>query len=195
MLFRSVRAVCESAGISNILTKSFRSNNPVLLVKATIAALQIEYSLWTRDIEENGILATARRLGVAIVAYSPLGRGFLSGVWNAPADIAQGDHRHNMPRFQGENFQKNLELVKRVEQIAAVNAVLAEIGAAGIPQILVYNKIDLTGDSARVERDEYGKICAVRISAQTGAGLDLLRSTLEESAAAARIPVARSAAA
>ena len=83
----------------------------------------------------------------------------------------------------------------RAEQIAAVNAVLAEIGAAQLPQILVYNKIDLCGDNARVERDEYGKISAVRISAQTGAGLDLLRSTLEESAAAARIPVARSAAA
>ena len=83
----------------------------------------------------------------------------------------------------------------RVEQIAAVNAVLAEIGAADLPQIPVYNKIDLWGDSPRVERDEYGKICAVRISAQTGAGLDQLRSTLEESAAATRTPVARSAAA
>lgn len=80
-------------------------------------------------------------------------------------------------------------------EIVAVNAVVAEIGAAGIPQILVYNKIDLCGDSARIERDEYGKICAIRISAQTGAGLGLLRSTLEESAAAARIPAARSAAA
>ncbi len=83
----------------------------------------------------------------------------------------------------------------RNEQITAVNAVLAEIGAAAIPQILVYNKIDLSGDFARVERDEYGKICAIRISAQTGAGLDLLRSTLEESAAATRIQVASSAAA
>jgi GTP-binding protein HflX len=83
----------------------------------------------------------------------------------------------------------------RHEQIAAVNAVLAEIGAAQIPQILVYNKIDLCGGPPRIERDEYGKICAIRISAQTGAGLDLLRSTLEESAAAARIQAARSAAA
>ena len=83
----------------------------------------------------------------------------------------------------------------RVEQIAAVNTVLAEIGAAELPQIVVYNKIDLCGDSPRVERDEYGKICAVRISAQTGAGLDLLRSTLEESAAATRTLIARSAAA
>jgi GTP-binding protein HflX len=83
----------------------------------------------------------------------------------------------------------------RVQHIAAVNAVLDEIGAAHIPQILVYNKIDLGGDGPRVERDECGKISAVRISAQTGAGLDLLRSTLEETAAATRVPGARSAAA
>jgi GTP-binding protein HflX len=83
----------------------------------------------------------------------------------------------------------------RVQQIAAVNAVLAEIGAAHIPQILVYNKIDLCGDEARVERDECAKISSLRISAQTGSGLDLLRSTLEENAAAARIQGARSAAA
>jgi GTP-binding protein HflX len=83
----------------------------------------------------------------------------------------------------------------REQQIAAVNAVLAEIGAAHIPQILVYNKIDLCGDGPRVERDECGKISAVRISAQTGAGLDLLRSTLEETAAATRALGARFAAA
>ena len=84
-----------------------------------IAALQIEYSLWTRDIEENGMLAMVRRLGVALVAYSPLGRGFLSGVWNTPSDIAQGDHRHNMPRFQGENFEHNLRLVESLRALAA----------------------------------------------------------------------------
>ena len=83
----------------------------------------------------------------------------------------------------------------RAEQIAAVNAVLAEIGASDLPQVLVYNKIDLCDDSARVERDEYGKISAVRISAQTGAGLDLLRLTLDESAAETRTTVARFAAA
>ena len=85
--------------------------------------------------------------------------------------------------------------VYRGEFEERLKQVLKEIGADTIPQVLVYNKIDLTGDSARVERDEYGKISAVRISAQTGAGLDLLRSILEESAAATRTPVARSAAA
>ena len=82
-----------------------------------IAALQTEYSLWTRDPEDE-ILATTRELGIAFVAYSPLGRGFLSGEFKRPEDIPVGDYRHNSPRFQGENFQKNLDLVQQVETIA-----------------------------------------------------------------------------
>ena len=84
----------------------------------------------------------------------------------------------------------------RDAQIAAVNSVLAEIGAERIPQMLIYNKIDLNGVAPRIERDEYGKISAIWISAQTGSGLDLMRAALEEYAAAAcRFPVARPAAA
>src|SRR5215470_7953847 len=77
-----------------------------------IAALQSEYSLWTRDVEQLGNLAATRRLGVALVAYSPLGRGFLSGAWSAPEEIPEGDRRRDMPRFQGENFDKNIRLVE-----------------------------------------------------------------------------------
>jgi aryl-alcohol dehydrogenase-like predicted oxidoreductase len=84
-----------------------------------IAALQSEYSLWTRDVETQGNLAAARRLGVALVPYSPLGRGFLSGVWSAPGDIAEGDRRRDMPRFQGENFDKNMRLVEALKAMAA----------------------------------------------------------------------------
>lgn len=84
-----------------------------------IAALQSEYSLWTRDVEQQGNLAAARRLGVALVPYSPLGRGFLSGVWSAPSDIAEGDRRRDMPRFQGENFDKNIRLVEALKAMAA----------------------------------------------------------------------------
>lgn len=83
-----------------------------------IAALQTEYSLWTRD-PEDGVLAACRKLGVAFVAYSPLGRGFLTGQIKRPEDLAADDSRRHSPRFQGENFAKNLELVKRVEEIAA----------------------------------------------------------------------------
>ena len=82
-----------------------------------ITALQTEYSLWTRD-PEREILATCRELGIGFVAYSPLGRGFLTGQFRKFEDLPQDDYRRNSPRFQGENFQKNLDLVQRVEEIA-----------------------------------------------------------------------------
>ena len=82
-----------------------------------ITALQTEYSLWTRD-PEREILATCRELGVGFVAYSPLGRGFLTGQFKSFEDLAADDYRRFSPRFQGENFQKNLDLVKEVEALA-----------------------------------------------------------------------------
>jgi aryl-alcohol dehydrogenase-like predicted oxidoreductase len=83
-----------------------------------ITALQTEYSLWTRDPEDNGILATCRELGIGFVAYSPLGRGFLTGQFRTFEDLAPDDYRRNSPRFQAENFQKNLDLVRKVEELA-----------------------------------------------------------------------------
>lgn len=82
-----------------------------------IAALQTEYSLWSRDPEAE-ILPTCRELGIGFVAYSPLGRGFLTGRFQSPADLPADDWRHNNPRFQGENFTRNLELVAKVKAIA-----------------------------------------------------------------------------
>jgi aryl-alcohol dehydrogenase-like predicted oxidoreductase len=83
-----------------------------------IAALQTEYSLWSRDPEEE-ILPTCRELGVGFVAYSPLGRGIFGGWIKSPEDIPEGDHRHNHPRFTGENLDRNLARVKELEEIAA----------------------------------------------------------------------------
>ena len=83
-----------------------------------IAALQTEYSLWTRDLEDE-ILPTLRELGIGLVAYSPLGRGFLTGRFQSPQDIPEDDFRRHNPRFQGENFYENLRLVERVKEIAA----------------------------------------------------------------------------
>jgi aryl-alcohol dehydrogenase-like predicted oxidoreductase len=83
-----------------------------------IAALQTEYSLWTRDPEPE-VLPTCRKLGVAFVAYSPLGRGFLTGAIKSPEDFDADDTRRQHPRFQGENFKRNLELVEKVKQLAA----------------------------------------------------------------------------
>jgi len=82
-----------------------------------ITALQTEYSLWSRDVEAE-ILPTVRELGIGFVAYSPLGRGFLTGQIRSPDDIAVGDWRKNHPRFQGDNFQRNLDLVGRVAALA-----------------------------------------------------------------------------
>ena len=82
-----------------------------------IAALQTEYSLWSRD-PENEILGTCRELGIGFVPYSPLGRGFLTGAFKSPDDFDEGDYRRSSPRFQGENFKKNLQLVEKIRQLA-----------------------------------------------------------------------------
>src|SRR5205085_8609019 len=82
-----------------------------------IAAVQSEYSLWTRDPEAE-VLPTLRELGIGLVAYSPLGRGFLAGRFRKREDLGKHDWRHGLPRFQGENFEKNLALVDRVEALA-----------------------------------------------------------------------------
>ncbi|MDF5737048.1 MULTISPECIES: aldo/keto reductase [unclassified Nostoc] len=87
-----------------------------------ISALQSEYSLWSRDPEDE-ILPTVRELGIGFVPYSPLGRGFLSGAIASPDDLAPDDYRRNSPRFQGENFSKNLQLVEQVKAIASEKGV------------------------------------------------------------------------
>ena len=89
-----------------------------------ITALQTEYSLWSRDAEED-VLPTVRELGIGYVAYSPLGRGFLTGQFKTPADFPEGDYRQHHPRFSGENFQRNLKLVERVEEMARAKGVTA----------------------------------------------------------------------
>ena len=97
-----------------------------------ISALQTEYSLWSRDPEDE-VLPTVRELGIGFVAYSPLGRGFLSGRFQSPEDLEEGDFRRRNPRFQGENFQRNLELVERVREIAKEkNATPAQLALAWV---------------------------------------------------------------
>ncbi|MBA4123423.1 MAG: aldo/keto reductase [Acidobacteria bacterium] len=88
-----------------------------------ITALQSEYSLWTRDVEDNEVLAACRELNIGFVAYSPLGRGFLSGEIKRFEDLAADDYRRQSPRFQGENFDKNIKLVEKVEEIARAKGV------------------------------------------------------------------------
>lgn len=100
-------------GLSEASARTLRRANQV----HPITALQTEYSLWTRDPEDE-ILPTCRQLGIGFVAYSPLGRGFLTGRFQRFEDLPEDDYRRFSPRFQGENFQKNLDLVRRVKEIA-----------------------------------------------------------------------------
>ncbi len=97
-----------------------------------ISALQTEYSLWTRDVERR-ILPTVRDLGIGFVPYSPLGRGFLSGRWQSPDEIPDGDFRKSNPRFQGENFARNMAIVERVRELAdAKDATPAQLALAWV---------------------------------------------------------------
>jgi aryl-alcohol dehydrogenase-like predicted oxidoreductase len=130
------------AGISEASPETIRRADAV----QPVTAVQTEYSLWSRDPEDNGVLATCAELGIGFVAYSPIGRGFLSGQIRSVDDLAPDDFRRRNPRFQGENFVKNLELVDRVREIAenkgvtatqlALAWVMAQSGRAGNPTIV-----------------------------------------------------------
>jgi len=98
-----------------------------------ITALQSEYSLWTRDPEDDGVLAACRELGIGFVPYSPLGRGFLTGRFTKVEDLPADDYRRHSPRFQGENFAKNLELVREIERLAREkNATASQLALAWV---------------------------------------------------------------
>ena len=136
-----------------------------------ITALQTEYSLWSRE-PELELLDTCRELGVSFVAYSPLGRGFLTGAIQSPADFADGDFRKNNPRFHGENFQRNLVLVQAVRALAAEkSATPAQIGLAWLlsrdPQLVC-----IPGTTKVARFDENQGANAVSLSAQELAFLD-----------------------
>jgi aryl-alcohol dehydrogenase-like predicted oxidoreductase len=109
------------AGISEAAPETIRRAHAV----QPVTAVQTEYSLWTRDPEDDGVLATCAALGIGFVAYSPIGRGFLSGQIRSLHDLEDNDFRRHNPRFQGENFARNLELVDRVREIADEKGVTA----------------------------------------------------------------------
>ncbi|MCU1668366.1 MAG: aldo/keto reductase [Blastococcus sp.] len=130
------------AGISEAAPETIRRAHAV----QPVTAVQTEYSLWTRDPEENGVFGTCTELGIGFVAYSPMGRGFLSGRIRSLDDLEENDFRRHNPRFQGENFVRNLELVDRVREIAdakgvtpgqlALAWVMAQSDRAGKPSIV-----------------------------------------------------------
>ena len=130
----TVGAMSELVKAGKVRWLGLSEAGPVTLERACkvhpITALQTEYSLWSRD-PEDGVLAACRRLGVTFVAYSPLGRGFLTGQFKRFEDLPLDDYRRVSPRFQGENFQKNLTLVTRIEDLAKAKGCTASQLALG----------------------------------------------------------------
>jgi aryl-alcohol dehydrogenase-like predicted oxidoreductase len=153
-----------------------------------IAALESEYSLWTRDPEQNGVLDACRRLGIALVAYSPLGRGFLTGAIRSPEDFEADDYRRTSPRFQGENFARNLQLVDEVRALAArkgctpAQLALAWVLAQG------EDIFAIPGTKQRARLDENLGALEVRLSANELAAIDAVFPP--DAAAGARYPEA-----
>jgi aryl-alcohol dehydrogenase-like predicted oxidoreductase len=136
-----------------------------------ITALQTEYSLWTRD-PEDGILATTRELGIGFVAYSPLGRGFLTGRFQSPDDFADDDFRKYQPRFQGESFQRNLELVARVDALARDKGVTA--GQVALAWVLAQGDdiVPIPGTKRRTYLEENAGATDVELTPEELAELD-----------------------
>jgi aryl-alcohol dehydrogenase-like predicted oxidoreductase len=136
-----------------------------------VSALQTEYSLWTRD-PEDGLLAACRELGIGFVPYSPLGRGFLTGRFRRFEDLPDGDYRRMSPRFQGENFAKNLDVVARIEEIARekgctpAQLALAWLHAQGA------DVVPIPGTKTRARLEENAGALAVSLSAGDLARID-----------------------
>src|SRR5579863_810352 len=150
-----------------------------------IAALQTEYSLWTRD-PEGEILATCRELGIGFVAYSPLGRGFLTGQFKKFEDLPEDDYRRHSPRFQGENFQKNLDVLRRVEDMAREKKCTASQLALAWVLAQGDDIVPIPGTKRRKYLEENAAAFSVKLSAE-----DLRRINEvfpPESAAGARYP-------
>jgi len=142
-----------------------------------ITALQTEYSLWSRD-PENGLLATCRELGIGFVAYSPLGRGFLAGRFHSIEDLAPNDWRRTNPRFQGDNFQRNLDLVATVERLARKKGCTpAQLALAWL--LSRGNDIVPIPGSTRIERvEENAGAVTLSLTSEEIATLDTLGPTV-----------------
>jgi aryl-alcohol dehydrogenase-like predicted oxidoreductase len=137
-----------------------------------ITALQTEYSLWTRDPEGNGVLATCRELGIGFVAYSPLGRGFLTGQFHTFEDLAVDDYRRSSPRFQGENFRKNLDLVREVEKLAGEKG--CKVSQLALAWVMAQGEdiVPIPGTKRRKYLEENAAAAQVELSPEDLARLD-----------------------
>ncbi|HVS26911.1 MAG TPA: aldo/keto reductase [Burkholderiales bacterium] len=137
-----------------------------------ITALQSEYSLWSREPEDDEVLPTVHKLGIGFVAYSPLGRGFLTGQIRRPEDLSADDWRRTHPRFQGENFKKNLELVERLQEIAkAKSATPAQIALAWVLSS-GDDVVPIPGTKRRTRLEENAAAVTIELSPEERARLD-----------------------
>jgi aryl-alcohol dehydrogenase-like predicted oxidoreductase len=136
-----------------------------------ITALQTEYSLWSRDPEDE-LLAACRTLGIGFVAYSPLGRGFLTGRFKVPADLPEGDWRRMNPRFQGDNFARNLDLVRQVEALAAAKGCTAAQLALAWVLAQGNDIVPIPGSRVRARVEENARAADVVLSPGDLAALD-----------------------
>jgi aryl-alcohol dehydrogenase-like predicted oxidoreductase len=136
-----------------------------------IAALQTEYSLWTRDVE-TGILAACRELGIGFVAYSPLGRGFLTGAFRSRDALPETDFRRNTPRFQDENIARNLAIVERIERVA--ERLSRRAGQVALAWLLArgHDIVPIPGTKRRIYLEENVKALAVRLTPEDLDALD-----------------------
>ena len=152
-----------------------------------ISALQSEYSLWTREPEDE-LLPACLDLGIGFVPYSPLGRGFLTGRFRAFEEIPEGDYRRNTPRFQGENFRKNLELVRRVEKIAsAKRCTPAQLALAWLLS-RGENVVPIPGVKSRARLEENVRAVSIALTVDELARIE--KAAPKGSAAGARYPEA-----
>ncbi|WP_243321262.1 aldo/keto reductase [Geothrix sp. SG200] len=152
-----------------------------------ITALQTEYSLWTRDPEDE-ILPTTRDLGISFVAYSPLGRGFLTARFRTVEDLPEGDYRRNAPRFQGDNFQKNLDLVAKIEGLAHQKGVKAS--QLALAWVLAQGRdiVPIPGTTRRSHLDE--NLAALEIALTPGELVQIEAVAPKGAAAGPRYPEA-----
>lgn len=162
------RGKIRHIGLSEVAPDTLRRAHAV----HPIAAVQTEYSLWTRDPEENGVLATCRELSIAFVPYSPLGRGFLTGALQSPDDFDADDFRRHNPRFQGENFARNLQLVTKVQSMAADKGVSAAQLALAWVLAKGDDIVPIPGTKRRRYLDENLTALDIDLSASEVAALD-----------------------
>jgi aryl-alcohol dehydrogenase-like predicted oxidoreductase len=155
-------------GLSEVNVATLRKAHAV----APISSVQSEYSLWTRDPEQDGVLEACRELGIGFLAYSPLGRGFLTGQLKKFEDFAPDDYRRFSPRFQGDNFKKNLDLVARVEALAQARGVTASQLALAWVLAKYPHVVPIPGTKRRKYLEENVGAAALSLSAREVQDID-----------------------